>query len=551
MRDRPSWNDGTRAAGDASRRAVLVRRRNAIGPQMMARIAVPAALAWRDDRVGAPALRDGSAPRSARVLGHRPRIVHPVRAAGRGPAPAWFGAAPERAAEAIVLRAAGEGWRVGASCPVPEWRDGWAGYAEMGAVAWAAIDDPDRRIDSETWIAMEATLREGALAAHGAHPGLEAMSALVRKMLEQTDRNHVACAPDDRTLCAAGDPCPTVARARRGGTLSGAAGATGTDRSVVARRDRAPGRRRAERDRVLGRGRGVQRARRLPRRRGRQGGVVPHGGHLARRGRRRAHASGCRRARIPRCASTIRKAPRARRRGGGRHRHALRARHRPDRTRADRDRAAPRTRWSAGPARGPTARAPGRQARRGTAPPRRNVRSPRSSRSSARPSPSGAKSAGRARACVGAAEGGPLLARQEVGPHWKRQAYGPRYSRRKWIVGRTLRAGARAARRPDRRDAARGATAASRRRLRKRAPEPAAGPAPPPALRPGAPQPLALGHCTRTRRSPRRRVAPLPTERGALPHLAVRRAGGGGSEAHGVLLNSIRTRGDSTATNAR
>ena len=29
---------------------------------------------------------------------------------------------------------------------------------------------------------------------------------------------------------------------------------------------------------------------------------------------------------------------------------------------------------------------------------------------------------------------GPLLAQQEVGPHWKRQVYGPRHSRRRWIV---------------------------------------------------------------------------------------------------------------------
>ena len=106
-------------------------------------------------------------------------------------APAWLGGAPERAVEAIVLRAAAEGWRVGASCPVREWRDGWAGYAELGAVAWAAIDDLDRRIDSDTWTAMEKALRNDALDTRSAHPALEATSALVRKLIEQTGGNHV------------------------------------------------------------------------------------------------------------------------------------------------------------------------------------------------------------------------------------------------------------------------------------------------------------------------------------------------------------------------
>ena len=132
----------------------------------------------------------------------RPRLVHPVRAPGRRAAPAWLGAAAERAVEAIVLRTAAEGWRVGASGPTPEWRDGWAGYAELGAVAWAAIDDLDRRIDSDTWSAMEAALRQGALTGQSAHPALKATSALVRKMLVQTGRSHVARATDERTLCA-------------------------------------------------------------------------------------------------------------------------------------------------------------------------------------------------------------------------------------------------------------------------------------------------------------------------------------------------------------
>ena len=99
---------------------MLARRCDAIGPQMMARIVVPAVLAWLDQHGGVapPAGHFGAEGRAK--AGHRPRTVHPVRAPGRPPAPAWLGAAPERAAEAIVLRAAGEGWRFGASCPVAQ-----------------------------------------------------------------------------------------------------------------------------------------------------------------------------------------------------------------------------------------------------------------------------------------------------------------------------------------------------------------------------------------------------------------------------------------------
>ena len=221
----PSWDDATRTAGDASRQAILARRHKAIGPQMMARIAIPAALAWLDAHggMGRPAGRFGAEARAAGV--QRPRIVHPVRAPARVSPPAWLGATPERAVEAIVVRTAGEGWRVGASCAVPQWRDGRAGYAELGAVAWAAIDDLDRRIDSDTWSAMEQALREDRLADASAHPALEATSALVRKMLEQTGRNHIARAPDERTLCALevptrlwralreAGPCPEPAQA--------------------------------------------------------------------------------------------------------------------------------------------------------------------------------------------------------------------------------------------------------------------------------------------------------------------------------------------------
>ena len=204
----PSWEDATRAARDASRNAVLTRRQNAIGKQMMARIVVPAALAWLDHHGGAarPAGRFGAgdtpAARRGGQPGHPARTVHPIPAAAQTPPPQWLTAQPERAVEAIVIGAAREGFRIGASCPVPAWRCGWAGYAEMGAVAWHAIADPKTQIDADAWRAMERALGEDGLEARSAHPALEATSALVRKMLAQTGRNHVAPATNARTLCA-------------------------------------------------------------------------------------------------------------------------------------------------------------------------------------------------------------------------------------------------------------------------------------------------------------------------------------------------------------
>ena len=188
----------TRAATDGSRNAVLARRQNAIGKQMIARIVVPAALAWLDAHGGnarpAGHVGEGGAQEAAEHAPCRPpsRIVAPVPGAARTPAPAWLAAEPERAVEAIVIGAAREGFRIGASCPVPVWRRGWTGHAEMGAVAWHAIGDLRAQIDADTWCAMERTLGAGSLEERGAHPALAATSALVRKMLEQTGRSHVA-----------------------------------------------------------------------------------------------------------------------------------------------------------------------------------------------------------------------------------------------------------------------------------------------------------------------------------------------------------------------
>ena len=128
--------------------------------------------------------------------------MQPVPAAPRTPPPGWVTADAERAVEAIVIGAAREGFRIGASCPVPAWRTDWAGYAEMGAVAWHAIADPKAQIDAETRRAMERALGEDSLEGRSAHPALGATSALVRTMLTQNGRSHVARVTDARTHCA-------------------------------------------------------------------------------------------------------------------------------------------------------------------------------------------------------------------------------------------------------------------------------------------------------------------------------------------------------------
>ena len=204
----PSWDEAARVAKGAVLEAVLARRTDAIGKALIARIVVPAALAWLDRHAGTarPAGRFGGVcaqtPKGRARAERPPRTVHPVPGAARTPPPAWITAEAQRAVEAIVLATAREGWRIGASSPVRAWRSGWAGYAEMGAIAWHAIRDLQAPIDSDAWGAMEKALRDGGLAAQSAHPAVETTSALVRKMLEQTGRSHVARAQDARTLCA-------------------------------------------------------------------------------------------------------------------------------------------------------------------------------------------------------------------------------------------------------------------------------------------------------------------------------------------------------------
>ena len=68
---------------------------------------------------------------------------------------------------------------------------------------------------------MERSLLGNELAGRSPHQALAATSALVRTMLEQTGRNHVARGPDERTLCALEVPRAALAGARRSGAVPG------------------------------------------------------------------------------------------------------------------------------------------------------------------------------------------------------------------------------------------------------------------------------------------------------------------------------------------
>ena len=120
----PSWEEAARVTKGAVLEAVLARRRDAIGKELIARIVVPAALAWLDRHAGAarPAGRFGAGDARTPKIRHRPglpaRMVYTVPGSTRTPPPAWITAEAQRAAEAVVLATAREGWRIGANSPV-------------------------------------------------------------------------------------------------------------------------------------------------------------------------------------------------------------------------------------------------------------------------------------------------------------------------------------------------------------------------------------------------------------------------------------------------
>ena len=201
----PPAQEAARDRTEARRSRTIHRLANALADDVLGPIVVPAALAWLDAHHGEAAPAGGFERREtekAAQLPGRGRVLRTARAPARSGAPAWLGAKPPRAVEALVLRTAGEGWRMGASCRVAQWRGGWAGHAEMGAVVWHAVGDLATPTTARRWRALEAACRESRLEPHSASPALGAVSALVRKMLVQTERAYVAPAPDDRPLCA-------------------------------------------------------------------------------------------------------------------------------------------------------------------------------------------------------------------------------------------------------------------------------------------------------------------------------------------------------------
>ena len=196
----PSADDARRAAGDAGRQTLLRRRQDAIGKEWMAKIAIPAALAWVD-RHG------GHAPRAGQIGGGHCEsecgpVIAPIAAPERTGIPHWVSTKRIRAVEAIVLDTAREGYRIGPSCTVDAWRRGWAGYAEMAAAAWRAGYDGRKPLDTEAWEAVARGLAENTLGGNTNAAALSATSALVHKMLAQTGRSDVVWGEDDRRLCA-------------------------------------------------------------------------------------------------------------------------------------------------------------------------------------------------------------------------------------------------------------------------------------------------------------------------------------------------------------
>ena len=181
------------AAAKAKRSGVLERRTTSIGPAILAKLTVPVVLAWLD-------AHQGRATAAGRVYAQR---IHSVATPERIPAPAWVTTAAGRGVEALVLEAAREGWRVGVANPVKAWRRSWAGYAEAATAAWEHLGADTADIPAEAWEEAErlGVGVPGANTPH-LHPALAATSALVRKMLAQTARNHIAPNPDARTLSA-------------------------------------------------------------------------------------------------------------------------------------------------------------------------------------------------------------------------------------------------------------------------------------------------------------------------------------------------------------
>ena len=198
----PSWNDAARAAGARSRKTVLERRQNLIGKHMIARIAVPAALAWLDAHAGSARAAGRVEAKDADPGNGGTHRRPPFRARDEHPRPSGWpatsGGQPRPSRSALRARA---------GAPAR------AAPSSRGAAAGPATPKQARSPGTRSAICEHrSTPRRGArwsarskatsspIAAP--HPALAATSALVRTMLEQTGRNHVARGPDGRTLCA-------------------------------------------------------------------------------------------------------------------------------------------------------------------------------------------------------------------------------------------------------------------------------------------------------------------------------------------------------------
>lgn len=191
--------DASAAGGKAKRAGLIERRQRTLPSKVMAEIMVPVALAWLDAHRGdAPPTH---APGRQRSEAGGPPRLRTVAAPTPAAKPNWLTATPKRCAERIVIEMAREGWRLGARNPIGAWRSSWAGWAESGVVAWGVMGAEQAPFETHAWAdAAEALKHDSERHRTDTHPAVGALATLVRRMLAQTGRTHLASASTARTL---------------------------------------------------------------------------------------------------------------------------------------------------------------------------------------------------------------------------------------------------------------------------------------------------------------------------------------------------------------
>ena len=190
-----SQSDAEDATRRAERGGVLRHVGVKAATNALAQLLAPAALAWHD-------AHHGRAPASGHIRSTAP-YVRTTPGAPRATAPAWLTRQPGACAARLVAEAAREGWRIGGGNPIARWRHTWAGCAEAGALGWDTLGMENVPVAPAAWTTLADRL-ERAPAHHTttSHPTLRAAGAVVRRLLAQTGRNHLARPSDETPLHA-------------------------------------------------------------------------------------------------------------------------------------------------------------------------------------------------------------------------------------------------------------------------------------------------------------------------------------------------------------